>query len=133
LKNTQDKMNDLGIDEAIEKQIESIIKQIEGLDDDDRLKVIDKFGSTTSDANKKSGSLQFFTQEDVDLAKQIGEYEQAQKTKGYLNKLEGYDPNKLGVAGFQKRELSARDKDRWLTGGALVGDMLTRMSLINKL
>ena len=126
-------MNDLGVDEAINLKIESIIKQIEGLDDDDRLKVIDKFGSTTSDANKKSGSLQFFTQEDVDLAKQIGEYEQAQKTKGYLDKLEGYNPNKQGVAGFQIRDHKARDKDRWLTGGMAVADMLQRMALINKL
>ena len=126
-------MNDLGVDEAINLKIKSIIKQIEGLDDDDRLKVLDKFGSATSDANKKSGPLQFFTQEDVDLAKQIGEYEQAQKTKGYLDKLEGYEPNKLGVAGFQKRDLAGRDKDRLLTGGALIGDMLTRMALINKL
>ena len=125
-------MNELGVDEAIEKQIESIIKQIEGLDNDNRLKVFDKFGSATPNADQKLGSLGL-TQGDIDLAKQVGEYSQAQKTKAYLDKLEGYEPNKLGVAGFQKRELSAQDKDRWLTGGVAVADMLQRMALINKL
>jgi len=125
-------MNDLGVDEAINLKIESIIKQIEGLDDDNRLKVFDKFGSTTSNADQKLGSLGL-TQGDIDLAKQIGEYEQAQKTKAYLDKLEGYEPNKQGIAGFQIRDHKARDKDRWLTGGIAVADMLQRMALINKL
>jgi len=125
-------MNELGVDEAIEKQIESIIKQIEGLDDDNRLKVFDKFGSAIPDADQKLGSLGL-TQGDIDLAKQVGEYSQAQKTKAYLDKLEGYEPNKQGVAGFQIRDHKARDKDRWLTGGVAVADMLQRMALINKL
>ena len=125
-------MNDLGVDEAINLKIESIIKQIEGLDDDNRLKVFDKFGSTTSNADQKLGSLGL-TQGDIDLAKQIGEYEQAQKTKAYLDKLEGYEPNKQGIAGFQIRDHKARDKDRLLTGGVAVADMLQRMALINKL
>ena len=125
-------MNDLGVDEAINLKIESIIKQIEGLDDENRLKVFDKFGSTTSNADQKLGSLGL-TQGDIDLAKQIGEYEQAQKTKAYLDKLEGYEPNKQGIAGFQIRDHKARDKDRWLTGGVAVADMLQRMALINKL
>ena len=34
---------------------------------------------------------------------------------------------------FQKRQLDARGKDRWLAGGLGVADMLARMSLINKL
>jgi len=127
-------MNELGAAEAIEEQIKSIIKQIEGLgSDENRLKVLDNFASITPNADQKSGSLQFITQEDVDLAKQVGEYELAQKTKGYLDKLEGYEPSKQGIAGFQIRDHKARDKDRWLTGGVAVADMLQRMALINKL
>tara|TARA_R100001443_G_scaffold1653_1_gene5899 strand:- start:662 stop:1042 length:381 start_codon:yes stop_codon:yes gene_type:complete len=126
-------MNELGVDQAINLKIKSIIEQIENLGDEDRLQIFDKFGSATSDANKKSGPLQFFTQEDVDLANQMAKFNENLKTESYLNKLEGNDPNKLGVAGFQKRDIAGRDKDRLLTGGALIGDMLTRMALINKL
>lgn len=125
-------MNDLGVDQAIDLKIQSLIKQIENLGDKDRLQVFDAFGSTASDANKKLGSLGI-TQGDIDLANQMAEFNENLKTESYLNKLEGFEPNKEGVAGFQKRTLAGRDKDRWLTGGALVGDMLTRMALINKL
>ena len=125
-------MNELGVDQAINLKIQSLIKQIENLGDKDRLQVFDAFGSTTPDANKKLGSLGI-TQGDIDLANQMAEFNENLKTESYLNKLEGFEPNKEGVAGFQKRTLASRDKDRWLTGGALVGDMLTRLALINKL
>ena len=116
----------------INQKIESIIKEIEGLGEENRLKVFDKFGSTISNPDQKLGSLGI-TQGDIDLANQMAEFNNNLKTEAYLKKLEGNDPNKLGVAGFQKRELSARDKDRWLTGGMAVADMLQRMALINKL
>ena len=125
-------MNELGADQAIDLKVKSIIKLIENLGDEDRLKVFDNFGSATSDANKKLGSLGI-TQGDVDLANQMAKFNENLKTESYLRKLEGNDPNKLGVAGFQKRDLASRDKDRLLTGGALISDMLTRMALINKL
>jgi len=125
-------MNELGVDQAINLKIKSIIEQIENLGDEDRLKVFDNFGSATSDTNKKIGSLGI-TQGDIDLANQMAKFNENLKTESYLRKLEGNDPNKLGVAGFQKRDIAGRDKDRLLTGGALIGDMLTRMALINKL
>ena len=117
---------------AINQKIESIIKEIEGLGEENRLKVFDKFGSTTPKADQKLGSLGI-TQGDIDLATQMAKFNNNLKTEAYLKKLEGYEPNKEGVAGFQKRDHSARDKDRWLTGVIAVADMLQRMALINAL
>jgi len=116
----------------INQKIESIIKEIEGLGEENRLKVFDKFGSATPKADQKLGSLGI-TQGDIDLANQMAKFNDNLKTEAYLKKLEGYEPNKQGVAGFQIRDHKARDKDRWLTGGMAVADMLQRMALINKL
>ena len=120
------------MDETLGARIDQIVKQIEALDADTQLKVLSSFDQPVVDKTNTLGSTGL-TVGDAQALEEIRRKSTQVDTDAYLTQLEGYDPNKQGIAGFQKRDLSARDKDRWLTGGMAVADMLQRMALINKL
>ena len=120
------------MEETLGARIDEIVKQIEALDADTQLKVLSSFDQPVVDKTKTLGSTGL-TVGDAEILQDLRKESTGVDTDAYLTRLEGYDPNKQGIAGFQKRDLSARDKDRWLTGGMAVADMLQRMALINKL
>ena len=120
------------MDETLGARIDQIVKQIEALDADTQLKVLSSFDQPVVDKTKTLGSTGL-TVGDAEILQDLRRESAKVNTDSYLTQLEGFEPNKQGIAGFQKRDLSARDKDRWLTGGMAESDMLQRIALINKL
>ena len=120
-------------EETVNSVIEEISKRIGSLDSGKQLEVLKYLEDPSSIGSTNKLGSTGLTVGDAEIMEELAAQRAKTDTEAYLGKLEGYDPNKQGIAGFQKRDLSARDKDRWLTGGMAVADMLQRMALIQQL
>jgi|TARA_R100000655_G_scaffold80568_1_gene119988 hypothetical protein len=108
------------------KKINEITEKLKNLESDDQLKVLDYLSKNDLGQFNKVGDTSI-SKEALDDYADYGDRIVDKSDESWLRKSGG------PASSFQERSLAARDKDRILTGGIAVGELLKNLALINKL